>query len=322
LAEADAYTLAKTHTDYAHYLGMTLKHHLREHELQPDLIGVHGHTVFHRPDRHFTFQLGDGETMASHLPAPLVTGFRQRDMALGGQGAPLVPFGEWYLMPDYELFLNLGGIANLSFLPRSEASRRRVEGRTWFKQPPRHLGYDLCACNQVLNALARAYDPALGYDPEGQLAASGQVLPAVLAELGGLSFYHTPPPRSLGNALIAQEVWPLVDPARGYRPQDLAATFVQHIANRLYHDLAGLGLGEQSLLVTGGGALNTHLLTTLRTTLTPLGVELIAPSRPLIEFKEAMIFGFLALQVLWGAPTTLPAATGAREAAIGGSLHR
>jgi len=111
---SSAEELAKLHVDYGHYLGLLIRQFVLERGLAPDFAAVHGHTIFHQPWRQFTTQLGCGETMATHLSYPLVANFRARDVAQGGEGAPLVPFGEQALFPEAALFLNLGGIANVS----------------------------------------------------------------------------------------------------------------------------------------------------------------------------------------------------------------
>jgi hypothetical protein len=111
---ADAPALAKAHTDYAHWLGMAVRRFGIEQGIQPDFVACHGHTVFHQPHRHFTFQLGDGETLANYCRVPLVCNFRPRDVGQGGQGAPLAPLADSVLFPGCKAFLNLGGIANIS----------------------------------------------------------------------------------------------------------------------------------------------------------------------------------------------------------------
>ena len=87
---------------------------VEKHALESDFVACHGQTIFHQPEHGFTAQIGDGETMVSHLKVPLVTQFRNKDVALGGQGAPLVPFGERWLLHGHAAFLNLGGMANLT----------------------------------------------------------------------------------------------------------------------------------------------------------------------------------------------------------------
>lgn len=320
LPTADAYTFAKTHTDYAHLCGMLARQFLLEHELSPDLIASHGHTVFHAPEKHFTAQIGDGETLSTYFSAPLVCNFRNKDVALGGEGAPLVPFGEHALFPQYSLFLNLGGIANLSYLPKTEAQKQALLGRTWAKRPPEHLAFDLCGCNQVLNALARQAGAEEGYDNKGSLARNGKPLPTLLEQLGQWSYLHVPPPKSLGNADVrTHQLEPLLEyPAP---PADKLHTYVQFLAQQTAQALEQLGLADQALLVTGGGAWNEFLFESLKAALQPLGIAPRQPQADVVNFKEALIFALLGLQTVQGKPNILHGTTGARAVAVAGSLH-
>ena len=161
LDTADARTYARTHVYWGHHLGKVLAEFIHRNSLEVQFAAAHGQTIFHEPHRNYTAQIGDGETMVSYLDIPLVTNFRNKDVALGGQGAPLVPFGERALFPDQRLFLNLGGIANLSI--------HRPDGEV--------LAFDVCAANMALNWLARNLQPPLPYDPDGQLAATGSIIP-------------------------------------------------------------------------------------------------------------------------------------------------
>lgn len=167
---------------YAHHLSETIRMFLAEvgERLTEklDCITVHGHTVFHQPSNGFTYQLGDGETMVAALPCPLVCNLRSKDVALGGQGAPLVPVGERYLFREHDIFINLGGVCNISGYG---------------------LGFDVCMCNVLLNYLAGLHDPNLEYDRDGQIAASGTVCPELLTQLNGLPHCRRAPPKSLGR---------------------------------------------------------------------------------------------------------------------------
>ena len=112
LPSVSASVLAQTHVDWGHFLGKIVADWIEKYTLEIDFVACHGQTIFHQPEHGFTAQIGDGETMVSHLKVPLVTQFRNKDLALGGQGAPLVPFGESWLLHGHVAFLNLGGMAN------------------------------------------------------------------------------------------------------------------------------------------------------------------------------------------------------------------
>lgn len=319
LRRATGYDLAKTDADYGHLLGMAVRQFCIRNGLKPDFVASHGHTALHQPHRHFTLQIGSGETLASHLDCPAVTNFRARDVALGGQGAPLAPGGELALFPEYRCFLNLGGIANLSFLQREGEPEIEIPG--WKKPGWRHLAYDVAFCNQVLNELARRAGPELEFDGGGEIARSGSLVPRMFEALEGLPFYQLYPPRSLGREWIEDEVLPLLD-APDEPPEDLLHTCVRHIARRIAAEFERFGLREMDLMVTGGGAFNVFLMECLAEELAPQNVALPPVAPQLVEYKEALVFAYLGLLALAGKANNLRGATGAREAAVCGSLHR
>jgi anhydro-N-acetylmuramic acid kinase len=304
--------LYKLDNDYGHYLGMTARRWLLERDKTADLVASHGHTIFHQPQRQFTVQIGHGEAMVTHLNVPVVTQFRDRDIALGGEGAPLVPMGELHLFPQLKLFLNLGGIANLSVFGLAQLP----VGTTWLRHVPQQLGFDVCACNQVINHLATRAGQT--YDDGGAMAKSGSLEPRLLEMLEGLDFYRLAPPRSLANEYIRNIVLPLFDDCT---PQDALHTVVEHIVNQILISLKRLERNNEKLLVTGGGAHNTYLISRLSETLASLGIEVELPEKTIIDYKEAIIFAFLGVLRMLGQPNTLPDVTGARSAASGGSLH-
>ena len=318
LPQAAALDYAKAHVDFAHTCGLALRRFLVGHGLQPDLVAAHGHTVFHQPHRHFTAQIGCGQTLASYVACPVVTDFRPRDIAEGGEGAPLVPFGELHLFPAYRLFLNLGGIANLSILQRAGAPPLNLVSR--LRHPPRYLACDICPLNQVLNALARRHDPNLAYDPQGEIARSGRLLPELLAALDALPLYAMLPPRSTGREWIEEEVWPLID-ATAAPPADLLRTCTEHAAGQIAAECQRQGLHSETLLVTGGGAHNAFLIECLADRLALRGLAVEVPPAALVNFKEALVFAFLGACTLRGLPNHLPDTTGARRAAVLGAIH-
>ena len=190
--------LIKLNIDYGHYIGKLVNNFIDDGNLKVNFVAAHGHTIFHQPDQGFTFQIGDGETMATHLPCPLVVNFRNKDVALSGQGAPLVPGGERYLFNDYDLCLNLGGIANVTICER---------------------GFDVSPCNMLLNHLAERHDSLMEYDTDGLVARRGTVCRDLLAELDALPFYELRPPKSLGREWFDDNVLPVLDRHKvGRRP--------------------------------------------------------------------------------------------------------
>ena len=137
LPQADGLALASAHADYGHLLGCSVADFIRRHAVSPCLVASHGHTVFHQPEKGFTLQIGDGAAVAAECGLPVVSDFRVSDVALGGQGAPLVPLGDEWLFSDYDACLNIGGISNISF---------RCQGR--------RVAFDIVPSNQVFNRLA------------------------------------------------------------------------------------------------------------------------------------------------------------------------
>lgn len=320
LPTATAEELAHTHSAFGHWLGMQVRQFCVAHQAQPQWVASHGHTVFHQPHRMFTFQAGCPEALASHLPGvPVVANLRARDVALGGQGAPLVPFAEWHLFPQHALFLNLGGIANLSVLPRTPQQRAQLAQATWQGRQPQYLGWDVCGANQLLNALARTHNPSWAYDPSGQVAASGQPVPPLLHELLALPYAHLPPPKSLGNEDVRHTELHLLLQHPAPTSHRLH-TAVEYIALRVAQELGRTGIGHTPLLVTGGGAHNAYLMQRLAQHLAPLGIVPECPSPLLVDYKEAVAFAFLGLHTLLRLPNTLPGATGARHTVSGGTV--
>ncbi len=205
--------LINLHIEFGHYIGKRVNQFLEEFDMHPGdvkFVAVHGHTIFHQPSRErfddygddsenieqsctgrgFTFQLGDGETIASHVRAIIITNFRNKDVALCGQGAPLVPIGEHHLFHQYNCFLNLGGIANVS----SEDK-----------------GFDICPCNMLLNHIANLHDSSLNMDENGSIAQRGHVIQPLLNQLNNLEYYSLAPPKSLGREWVERNVFPLLD---------------------------------------------------------------------------------------------------------------
>ncbi|HYK46264.1 MAG TPA: anhydro-N-acetylmuramic acid kinase, partial [Parafilimonas sp.] len=179
------------HVHYGKYLAESVNAFIKQNDLhhQVQLISSHGHTVFHEPRRNMTAQLGDGATIAALTGINVVDQLRAMDVALGGQGAPIVPLGEKLLFPGFDCYLNVGGIANISV---SNAQ---------------HLtAFDVCPANRVLNMLAQ--DSGKEFDEGGRMAASGHIETQLLNELNDLDYYKQPYPKSLSNDLGTDVVHP------------------------------------------------------------------------------------------------------------------
>jgi anhydro-N-acetylmuramic acid kinase len=260
-----------------------------------DVIASHGHTLFHKPEEGLTTQIGSGARIAARTGTTTVCDFRSVDVALGGQGAPLVPLGERLLFPHHKAFLNIGGICNIAL-----HGAERV------------TGYDVCIGNQALNFLAS--EGGRAYDEGGTMARSGRILPELLETLNALPFHHQAPPRSLGREWFDEQVKPMID--RSEMPlADRLATVVEHIAQQL---ATALAFAEGPVLATGGGAHNGFLVERLRT-LASTSIDV--PDGLTVDYKEALVFALLGVLRVRGEANTLSSVTGAQRDSTGGAVY-
>ena len=292
------------HFDFGHYIGQQVNKFIGENNLhyQVALIASHGHTSFHMPPR-MTSQIGDGASIAAETQLPVVTDLRAMDLAFGGQGAPIVPIGEKMLLGDYDFFLNLGGIANISFNSEN------------------YFAFDVCPANRVLNILAN--ETGKEYDEGGKIAASGKVEPGLLEKLNALDYYKKPYPKSLANDFGTDVVYPMIQDT-GIRIQDAIRTYVEHICIQIKNAIAILKNNANhpvnKLLATGGGAFNTFLTGRLEQLLKGLGIELIIPDENLVKYKEALIMAFIGVLRWREEYNVLSSVTGASRNSIGGAV--
>lgn len=296
------------HTRFGHYIGEKVQAFIAAHQLdhQVHFIASHGHTTFHIPGQRTTAQLGDGAAITAVTGLPVINELRAMDVALGGQGAPIVPIGEQLLLPGYHFYLNLGGIANISARPE-----------TGF------VAFDVCPCNRVLNALAAQLGRA--YDEGGNLAAGGVSDDKLLASLHALPYYAEAYPKSLANDFGTDTVLPLIQSYK-ISVQGKLATYTQHIAAqvaaaaKVILEQETLSPGAYKMLVTGGGALNTFLVNSLREELQALDIEVEVPDELTIQYKEAAIMALMGALRWRQESNVLSSVTGAERDSIGGAL--
>jgi anhydro-N-acetylmuramic acid kinase len=296
------------HSEYGHYTGHRIRKFIDNNNLDHKVhfVASHGHTTFHVPAGKMTAQLGDGAAIAAVVGLPVISDLRAMDVALGGQGAPIVPIGEKYLLPGYQYWLNLGGIANVSA-----------------SLPEGYAAFDICPANRVLNGLAAALNRA--YDEGGMLAAGGVVDHPLLDKLNGLPYYAAPWPKSLANDFGTDVVLPMVDSLK-ISTQGKLATYVEHIAIQVAQAVASLkNKMEQpeapaKMLITGGGAFNTYLVSRIREHLQPLNVEAEVPDAQTISFKEALVMALIGTLRWRQEENVLSSVTGASRDSIGGAL--
>ena len=315
-----AYDYQLLHTAFGQYLGKAVNRFISGHNLQfqVQLISSHGHTVFHDPKRKMTAQLGSGAAIAAETGIPVVTDLRAMDIALGGQGAPIVPVGEKRLLGTYCCLLNLGGIANLT------VNRERVQSGQSPEAPVGTMvAFDVCPANRVLNMLAA--ERGLAFDRNGELASAGRVNQALLEKLNAFSYYADPYPKSLANEFGTTEIYPLLQQEESSLENKLC-TYVRHICEQVKHSVCSVlhpGQAPQSgyrLLVTGGGARNGFLVEGLKQLLSPLQVEVVIADDMLVDFKEAMIMAFIGVLRWRDEVNILSSVTGASRDCVGGAL--
>ncbi|MDB4027803.1 anhydro-N-acetylmuramic acid kinase [Flavobacteriaceae bacterium] len=279
--------LTQLDLEYTKYLGGIIKTFIEENNIKDlDAVCSHGHTVLHRPDQGVTLQIGNLEQISTYTQQTVVCDFRVQDLVFGGQGAPLVPLGDLLLFSKYDYCLNLGGFANISKVSSGIS-----------------IAYDICPVNVVMNHYAQKL--ALPYDAGGELAKSGNVLPDVLKLLDALPYYKLPAPKSLGIEWVHREIMPILKASQA-KEVDILRTCVTHFASQIAQQF----IPGSSVLVTGGGAYNSFLLQQIKA---QINVFLAVPSKPLIEFKEALIFGLLGVLKLRGEVNCLSSVTGASK---------
>ncbi len=292
-----AHKLMELHGRYGHFLGDTIAKFCSAHNLQPDIIACHGHTVFHRPDLGYSTQIGDGWPIAFATKCMVANDFRTADIALGGQGAPLVPIGDKLLFGEYTHCLNLGGFSNVSF-----------------RQNNKRVAYDICPVNLVLNELARKN--GMPYDKDGQTGRQGSINTSLLESLNALPFYQKQnKAKSLGKEWL-DEVFMKVLVNYDLSDTDKMATLYEHMGIQIGASLTQKEPGK--VLVTGGGAYNTYLLERIQK---HTNAKLEVPDNKITEYKEALIFAFMGVLRLRNEINCLATATGARSNSCCGTLH-
>jgi anhydro-N-acetylmuramic acid kinase len=256
--------------EYSFYLADVILNFSDSNSIQDiDFIASHGHTALHQPNEGFTYQIGNRQELSDKLKQKVICDFRIQDVKLGGQGAPLVPIGDQLLFNDYTYCLNIGGFANISF----EDNKSRI-------------AYDICPVNIVLNHYVKSLN--LEYDDKGQLASKGIVDGHLLNDLNSLPYYNERAPKSLGLEWVQTEVLPLIEHYK-LQIETILRTFIEHVAIQISKELKK---ENASVLITGGGVYNNFLIERLKS---HTQNEIIIPSKEIIEFKEALIFGLLGV---------------------------
>jgi anhydro-N-acetylmuramic acid kinase len=283
--------------DYTIYLSEVINEFILKNQLSNiDAVCSHGHTALHQPQNGLTYQLGNHSELATLINQKVVCDFRVEDVALGGQGAPLVPIGDKLLFSDYDFCLNLGGFANIS----TEINNERI-------------AYDICPVNIVLNHYVNQL--GMAFDDKGKLAASGMMHQDLLDALNALIFYSKEFPKSLGLEWVNTEIFPLIDSFQ-LETAAILRTFVEHVSIQIAKEINKKI--NVSVLVTGGGVYNGFLMERLTV---HSNNSIIVPDEKTIEFKEALIFGLLGVLKLRNEINCLKSVTGASKNHSSGKIY-
>ena len=286
--------LIRLDADLGRLMGSSVNEFIHEFDIKKvDAIASHGHTVFHEPQQGYSTQIGNPAHIYASTGIKTIADFRSVDVALQGQGAPLVPLGDDLLFNEFSYCLNLGGIANLSH----RKSRTRI-------------GFDVSICNMALNHLANKIGEP--FDMGGNMAESGTICLEMLDEMNDFPFLAKAPPKSLGKEQFLEFYLPILNKFEISIP-DALATVVEHIALQISNYL-----NDGTCLVSGGGAHNHFLLNRLQS---KTNCELIVPDDDTINFKEALIFGLLGFLRLTHQPNSMSVVTGASQDSIGGCIY-
>lgn len=278
--------------EYGRFIGNACREFM-QNETTNYYIASHGHTIFHQPDKQFTCQIGAGASIAAESRADTICDFRSTDIALQGQGAPLVPVGDILLFSPFDYCLNIGGFANCT-------------------QTKTAIAFDICAANYVLNALTQKLGHE--FDKDGNIAKSATIKADLLNTLDTLPFYQQNPPKSLGREWVETEIFPTLEKFN-YSTEDTIATYTEHIAIQIAKQLKA----KTKTLITGGGALNSYLVSRIQEH-SPSTISI--PSQEIINYKEALIFALLGYLYLSGENNALASVTGATMSSIGGCLYK
>ena len=301
------YDFVKLHNKFGSYTGDCINRFMGSIDKKVDLIASHGHTVYHRPEEGITFQLGSGAEISAKCGITTVSDFRTLDVALKGQGAPLVPVGDELLFGDYEFCLNLGGFANISY---RDGDKRK--------------GFDICPVNTIINNIAKEYSYKLDkdakkysykFDKDGQIASKGSIHYPLLEKLNRIGYYDKAAPKSLSKEWLEAEFSPVIN-KYNITPEDKLRTVYEHIIIQIKKCI---GIKTKArILTTGGGAFNKFLIKLLKENCKQ---QIIIPEKLIVKYKEAIIFGLLGVLRLRNEINCYSSVTGAIRDSSTGNIY-
>ncbi len=297
LENESAINYALFHTKFGALIGNEVNKFIHKNKItNTDFLASHGHTIFHQPNNNLTTQIGCGAQIAAITGIETICDFRSKDVALGGQGAPLVPIGDELLFSEYDYCINLGGIANISF-----------------KAKGKRISYDLAMANMVSNYVCSL--EGIEYDDKGKLGASGNFNHNLYNDLNAIEFFSKSHPKSLGKENFIINFKPILD-KYNISNADKLNTFGKHLAHQICKILSSTQ--DKKVLITGGGAYNSFWVSEIRST---ADAQIIIPENKIIEYKEAVIFGFLGVLRKKQLVNCLSSVTGAKQDSVGGTIY-
>ena len=293
--EMDNDQIKQIDKEFGEFIGLNVLKFIKKNKLyKADLISSHGHTVFHEPKFNKTLQIGNGEIINKITKIKTVNNFREQDIQLGGQGAPLVPIGDKLLFDDYKYCLNLGGFTNISV----------KDSRTIY-------AYDICPLNTVLNHYANK----LGYECDlgGKLSKKGVINIDLFNELNDLDYYKKSYPKSLGLEFVIENIFPITEKYK-IKEVDILATYIEHASFQIKRNIDN----GSKVLLTGGGTFNNNLIKTLNH---DSKINFIIPDKTIINYKESLIFALLGYLKINGKVNCLRSVTGASNDHSSGDIY-
>ncbi|PRY89292.1 anhydro-N-acetylmuramic acid kinase [Mongoliibacter ruber] len=298
--ELDSLSLALLDVSFGKWMGEEVRKVVDKLAIEVDAVCSHGHTVFHQPQNGLSLQIGNGWAMHQAAALPVINDFRMLDVQLGGQGAPLVPIGDQLLFGEMDYCINLGGIANISM-----------------EKGDQRLAFDICPFNLLLNRYAGAFGKP--YDEDGLIAKKGKVLENVLDQLNRLSYYQKQGAKSLGREDL-DVYFELLERSKENAPEDIMRTLVEHYVVQIMAVLSSSKSRKKSILITGGGAFNKFFIERLGSSIEQY-FEIEKVDESIVNFKEALIFGFLGVLRMRGENNCLSSVTGAKRDNCGGTAY-
>lgn len=294
LDKSNAPELLEMHVKYAEYQAAVIEEHFKKAP-KIDLIGWHGHTIFHEPQKGFSFQLGRGDVLCAKLQTPTINDFRNQNITAGGQGAPLATIVDNAYFTSYSHLLNLGGIANLTINE---------------KQP---IAFDLCGFNQVLNYLAAQLGETM--DRDGNISGQGALNENLKNELNKWDYLQKRAPKSLSNQEVQSFYIPILEKSK-CSIADKMNTFIHHVGDTILSKIAQHQ--QPKILLSGGGAYNRTFTDLLKSKVE--GIVKVA-KQPWTDYKEAFLMAYMAYLRWTGQPNILSSASGGTKDQSAGLIH-